>query len=73
MSETDIMPRPHSLVKEANGLKRWSPVFDSITVESLSGGGRLLLVFVEGKSGSFYLSADQAEFISSLLRPSSNE
>ena len=73
MSEADIIVPPDKLVREPAGLRRWSPVFDSISIDLRPQGGRLVRVVSGQIDVAFDLSVEEATFLSDLLRPSSNE
>ena len=63
-----IIPPPDVLVRDANGLRRWAPVMDSIVVQETGQGGRRLDVFVRStQAASFDLNADEARHLAELL------
>jgi hypothetical protein len=70
MSETEItMPHPNQVLMEGNGLRRWSPVFDSLSVEDAGQGARVLRVAIGDATTEFHLTAKDASSLADILRP----
>ena len=70
MSDTEIgiIPKPHEWHLTDQGLTRWRPILDSITVLPLSAGRRLLRVSNDGgEPVQIVLDREQAAHLAGLL------
>lgn len=68
MSDTEIIPKPHQLIIDRDGVTRWSALFDSIRIESLSQGGKRICVTIKSDvSANFDLSKEQITHLVGLL------
>lgn len=67
-TESGIMPKPHEVLSNHDGLVRWRPEYDVLRVERLAFGERRIVVAgAPGADTVFKLSADQARHLAGLL------
>lgn len=67
MSDKVLIPKPHELLVEANGVLRYRPAFTSLSIEPARDNGRALTVNEDGHLITFLLSAEQAKGLARLL------
>lgn len=68
-TESGIIPKPHEVVTNHDGLIRWRPEYDTLRVDRLAFGERRVVVAgTQGSEITFKLSQDQAIHLAGLLR-----